>query len=44
MSKPSFFLRIAAVLSITMAQAAIRLRTTFTDDDPERGDVPRGSL
>ncbi|WP_264795280.1 hypothetical protein [Arthrobacter mangrovi] len=23
-----------------MSQAAIRLRTTFTDDDPERGDVP----
>ncbi|GLB66885.1 hypothetical protein AHIS1636_13240 [Arthrobacter mangrovi] len=40
MSNQSFFLRIAAVLSITMSQAAIRLRTTFTDDDPERGDVP----
>lgn len=40
MSKHSFFLRIAALLSITMSQAAIRLRTTFADGDRERGDVP----
>ena len=40
MSNHSFFLRIAALLSITMSQAAIRLRTTFSDGDRERGDVP----
>jgi hypothetical protein len=40
MSNHSFFLRIAALLSITMSQAAIRLRTAFADGDRERGDVP----
>ena len=40
MSNNTFFLRIAAVLSIAVAQTVLRFRTTLADGDRERGDVP----